>query len=363
MIFAIIKISEREMRWLNTVGVGVGPTLFGACFLRRAAKAAGMFVFSFLLVFLFMAAVVERGFAQCPGCADNGTSILGVHSNGGRECASCHAPHTGSSGTEPGIISDQRGPEQDGSEQVVADNGGSRALWGHNANPSYGMKVLFGDTENSVEVVAAGVASPSEEVEGILLCLSCHDGNVSPQTMMARQSYERKMGILGHFGKQPIPTLLGDDAIDTDNSVDHPLGADATIPLTSGLHFANGMFSVMPGSPYARFMTNYGLPVLTPGKRSVPYGVNSEGKPYLLCTTCHNQHLGAVYPSTRTSPIGGDGGGRTYRTYFFANGPYNAKFDDAPGDRAASTAQFCRQCHIDLANEGNNTLNIKTAFY
>jgi hypothetical protein len=53
----------------------------------------------------------------------------------------------------------------------------------------------------------------------------------------------------------------------------------------------------------------------------------------VLCTTCHNQHLMAVYPSTATSPIGGDRGGRLYSTSFF-NGPYNPEFDNAPGSRA-----------------------------
>jgi hypothetical protein len=62
------------------------------------------------------------------------------------------------------------------------------------------------------------------------------------------------------------------------------------------------------------------------------------------------------------NPIGGDGGGRVYGTYFFVNGPYDPKFDTVPSTRATPTAQFCRQCHMDLANEGNNSLDIRTAF-
>jgi len=250
-----------------------------------------------------------------------------------------------------------------GSEPGGAAEAEGIALWGHYASPSYGPTVRFGDPENYVEVPPARVASAGEEVNGVLLCLSCHDGNLTPQTMMPSQSYARKMGLLGNPDRQPIPTLLADGPLLSGYAFDHPLGADATIALSDGLVFTKGVFSVIPGSFYTRFMANYGLPVLTPGKRSVRYGVNGAGKPYLLCTTCHDQHLMTAYPSTAASPIDGDGGGRLYSTYFFANGPYNPKFDTAPGSRAPSTAQFCRQCHLDLANEGNNTLNIRTAFY
>ena len=210
--------------------------------------------------------------------------------------------------------------------------------------------------DNFVEVVPTRVTSPSEEVVGVLLCLSCHDGNLTPQTMMPSQSYSRRVGLLGATGRQAIPSLLSESAFE------HPLGADATITLTNGLMFSDRQFTVIPGSPYARFVENYGLPVLAMGKRTVPYGVNQEGQPYLLCTTCHNQHTATVYASTGTRPIAGDGGGRSYGTYFFVNGPYNPKSDIVPTNRALSAAQFCRQCHLNVANEGNNALNIRTAF-
>ncbi|MGA3087430.1 MAG: hypothetical protein ABSD75_02385 [Terriglobales bacterium] len=313
------------------------------------SKSAGTLV---LFVFFVLALVLTAhpyGLAQCDDCAAaSPASILGEHRVGGRECASCHAPHNGSVVTVPGVA-------------VAA---GSTALWGTDATPSYGPLVPLGDPGSYVMAVPARAASSNEEVVGILLCLSCHDGNLTPQTMMASESYAHKMGFPNRAGRQPIPTLLGGDgALASGYSIDHPLGTDATITLSDGLGFANGIFSVIPGSPYARFMANYGLPVLMPGKRLVPYGVDLEGKPYVLCTTCHNQHLGAGYSSTATSPIVGDGGGRVYSTFFFANGPYNPKFDTAPSGRAPSTAQFCRQCHIDMANEGNNSFDIKTVFY
>lgn len=300
-------------------------------------------VSAFVLLIL-IAVAAQRAYAQCDGCSGSpAASILGVHNNGGRGCAGCHAPHTGLPG-------------------ATAEAGGI-ALWGQNAIPSYGSTVRLGGPDNYVELRPARVASPGEEIAGVLLCLSCHDGNLTPQTMMPSQSYARKVGLLGNPGRQPLPTLLVDSAFGGEYSFDHPSGPDATITLSDGLVFTNGEFSVVPGSPYARFVENYGLPTLTRGVRSVPYGVNGAGQPYLLCTTCHNQHLMTVYPSTAASPIGGDGGGRLYSTYFYANGPYSPKFDTAPGTRAPSTAQFCRQCHLDLSNEGNNSLNIRTAFY
>ena len=340
--------SERDLRGLSNRSMST----------RSITHSVGFFwtyVFKRLLrtapvVLFLVVASIPYSFAQCNNCASpDAANILGVHNDGGRGCAGCHAPHSG------GFLGSETG---DSETREVAPG---VALWG-SANPSYGEMVRLSDTENYVEVPPARVASPSEDVIGILLCLSCHDGNLTPQTMTSGQSYARRMGFLGKPGRQPIPSLLADD-MPASNNVEHPLGPDATITLSDGLVFANGAFGVIPGSPYARFMANYGLPVLAPGKRFPPYGgVNGAGQPYLLCTTCHNQHLMTTYPSTTTSPIAGDGGGRSYGTNFFANGPYNSEFDKVPGNRAPSTAQFCRQCHMDLANEGNNTLNIPTAF-
>ncbi len=56
---------------------------------------------------------------------------------------------------------------------------GSYALWGQDASPLYGKTVAFGDNGRYVEVLPNGIASGSQEVGGILLCLSCHDGNLT----------------------------------------------------------------------------------------------------------------------------------------------------------------------------------------
>ena len=211
--------------------------------------------------------------------------VLGAHNNQGRGCAGCHAPHSGSFGSGHGGSADA----------------GSYALWGQDASPLYGQTIKFGDNGQYVEVLPTSITSGSTEVGGILLCLSCHDGNLTASNMMTNQSYEQKIGLLTNttYGNKPIPTLLGNDGTTAGNYTnDHPVGVNATISTTQpGLVWAAGKFTVTPGSQYAQFVANYGWPALAPGKWSTPYGVNSAGLPYVACTTCHNQHVMTVYTS------------------------------------------------------------------
>jgi len=275
--------------------------------------------------------------------------VLGAHNNQGRGCAGCHAPHSGSFGSGHGGGADA----------------GSYALWGQDASPLYGKTIAFGDNGEYKEVLPSTIATGSQEVGGILLCLSCHDGQVTQSNMMANQAYEQVIGLITNttYGAGKIPTLLGNDGSTPGNYTnDHPVGLNATIRSGNGLVFANNAFTVTPGSPYAQFVTNYGWPALAPGKWSAPTGVNPSGQPYVLCTTCHNQHVMTVYTSTASSPINGDGGGKFYATYFFVNGPYNPNIQGYAANQAPSTTQFCRQCHFGEANEANNTNTIKTVF-
>jgi hypothetical protein len=279
--------------------------------------------------------------------------VLGAHNNGGRGCAGCHAPHSGSFGSGHGGGADA----------------GSYALWGQDASPLYGQTIAFGDGGKYTELLPATITGGSQEVGGILLCLSCHDGNLTPSNMMAKSSYEQTIGLLTNtaYGKAPIPTLLGNDGTGTGPNAynnDHPVGQMATISTTMpGLTFNGTKFALTAGSQYAQFVANYGYPALAPGKWSQPFAVTAGGKPYVLCTTCHNQHVMTVYTSSASSPIAGDGGGLWYATYFFVNGPYNPNVTPDPtGKTAPSTTQFCRQCHFGEANEANNTNNIKTQF-
>jgi hypothetical protein len=278
--------------------------------------------------------------------------VLGAHNNNGRGCAGCHQPHSGSFG----------------SGQKGAADAGSYALWGQDASPLYGATVAFGDGGKFTEVLPASITSGSQEVGGILLCLSCHDGNLTPKNMMVNQAYEQRVGLLTNaaYGTQPIPTLLGNDGTGTGNySNDHPVGQMATISdMTAyGLTFGGKSYNIpAPNTPYGQFIANYGYPALAPGKWSQPFGVTAGGKPYVLCTTCHNQHVMTVYTSSAASPIAADGGNHYYATFFFVNGPYNPNLTSNNGYTAPSSTQFCRQCHFGEANEANNTNNIKTQF-
>ena len=301
-----------------------------------------------LLTIIFVLAVAGLMTAQN---WSSPVDVLGAHGNQGRGCAGCHAPHSGAFGS--------------GNTATGSSDAGSYALWGQDASPLYGKSIAFGDNGKYVEVLPGTITGGSQEVGGILLCLSCHDGNLTPSNMMTNQSYEQKMGLLTNtaYGSNPIPTLLGNDGTTAGNySNDHPVGQNATISSGSGLVWANNSFTVTPGSQFAQYVANYGWPALAPGKWSSPWGVNGAGKPYVLCTTCHNQHVMTVYTSSAASPIAGDGGGKWYATYFFINGPYNPNVGAVGGTQANSTTQFCRECHFGESNEANNTNNITTKF-
>jgi len=276
--------------------------------------------------------------------------VLGAHNNNGRGCAGCHAPHIGSFG----------------SGHNGGADAGSYALWGQDASPLYGATIAFGDGGSYTEVLPASITTGSQEVGGILLCLSCHDGNVTAKNMMANQSYEQRIGLLSNtaYGSNPIPTLLGNDGTGAGNYTnDHPVGQLANISTTHpGLVWTGTKFTVTAGSQYAQFVANYGWPALAPGKWSNPYGTTAGGKPYVLCTTCHNQHVMTVYTSSAGSPIANDGGGKFYATFFFVNGPYNPNINNVANTNAPSSTQFCRQCHFGESNEANNTNNITTVF-
>src|ERR1035438_8200514 len=277
--------------------------------------------------------------------------VLGAHNYLGRGCAGCHAPHSGAYGAGQSVKS--------------GTDTGSYALWGQDASPLYGATIAFGDGGKYTEVLPATITSGNQEVGGILLCLSCHDGNVTPHNMMANQSWEQAVGLLTNtaYGANPIPTLLGNDGTTAGNyNNDHPVGQLATISTGNGLVFDGTKMSVTPGSQYATYVANYGYPALAPGKWSQPFGVTSGGKPYVLCTTCHNQHVMTVYTSSSASPDASDGGGKWYATYFFVNGPYNPNINNVTNTNAPSTTQFCRQCHFGESNEANNTNNIPTVF-
>ena len=79
-----------------------------------------------MLVLMFVFAVAGLVMAQNWSST---VDVLGAHNNGGRGCAGCHAPHSGSFGSGHGGVSDA----------------GSYALWGQDASPLYGATIKFGE--------------------------------------------------------------------------------------------------------------------------------------------------------------------------------------------------------------------------
>jgi len=304
-----------------------------------------------MLVLMIVLAISGWVMAQS---ATSTVDVLGAHNNNGRGCAGCHQPHSGAFGAG----------------YKGATDTGNFALWGQDASPLYGKSIAFGDGGNFVEVLPSSIVSNGTndaEIGGILLCLSCHDGQVTNTNMMTNQLYEQKVGLLTNtaYGSNPIPTLLGKDGSTAGNyENDHPVGTNAVIRASTanGLTYANGVFSVTPGSNYEKFVMNYGWPSLQPGKWGMQYGVNAAGSAFPTCTTCHDQHVMTVYTSYGTYGIANDKGGKYYAKLFFINGPYNPNVVITDGKSAPSTTQFCRQCHFGEANEANNTFTIPTTF-
>ena len=313
-------------------------------FLRRCISAE-RFTLAIVQVGFFVAASAAGG-AQASSPEAQMSMVLGPHSDGTRGCEVCHVPRVA-----------PYGGEADATAEKVP-----KTLWGQSGGPAYGPMVSLVDGMRLAEVHPERVASSREEALGILLCLSCHDGSLTPQNMMQGWSYERQMGLLAStpYRDVKIPTLLGETEVPAQ---EHPLGVAAQIPDGGGLVWANGTFSVTPRSPYAQFVANYGAPALLSSARTAAYGVNHDGAPYALCTTCHDQHVNSVFASGAGNPIAGDGGGKVYTTFFFVNGPYNPKIDKLAQQNASSAAQFCRQCHFEVSNEANNANHVPTAFF
>jgi hypothetical protein len=186
--------------------------------------------------------------------------------------------------------------------------------------------------------------------------------------MMKNKAYEQQIGALpSTYGAGAIPTLLGNDGTsNNDYHNDHPIGESATLDLALGATYgdsAQGLVYVIsgtsitsvtaaPGGQYSQFMTSYGAPALMKGAYVYPTPVNASGLPYVVCTTCHNQHVMNVYAASSTSQIAGKATG-TYGTFFFVNAPYDVANTTVPYSQATTTTQFCRQCHFRLSNEAN----------
>jgi hypothetical protein len=222
--------------------------------------------------------------------------------------------------------------------------------------------------------------SRSAEVTGIMMCLSCHDGNIAQGAMMTNQSYEQKMGLLpaNAYGPAAIPTLLGNDGTAAGNyGNDHPIGPDANL---GAVGVANNFTLVAGGcargtidclrvkstaTAYNAFVAHYGAPNIISNGHGTPVVIvdGAPQKSFLVCTTCHTPHAMYTYKANADAPIAGDTSS-IFPTYFFIAAPYNPGSN--PGvSQASSATQFCRQCHFTGAggsNEGNGIMGVTTAF-
>jgi hypothetical protein len=299
--------------------------------------------------------------------------VLGAHNNYGRGCAGCHAPHSGARGAGGGT------------EGAVVDAwSGANALFAQDMGPLFATAAGYFDFSDMKNTGSAGnyvfippsTQNPTSwniqqynDVRNIVMCLACHDGAVAKGAMMANWAYEEQIGALPTtYGTQKIPTLLGNDGSSAGYHNDHPVGENATLASALGSYYndsGNGLVFVInatkgsitsatPAGKYLTFMQNYGDPAIGSAR------VNAAGVPYLVCTTCHNQHVMNIYAASANNPIRESSTG-TYATYFFVNGPYNINNLTVPPTQAASTTQFCRQCHFGESNEANGG-NLATSF-
>ncbi len=303
----------------------------------------------FLIVLMF---VTAAGFAAAQIYSPS-TDVLGAHLNYGRGCAGCHAPHSGALGN--------------GKSPVAGTDTGSVALWGEDASPLYGMTIAFAGQTTPATVKAGGtptaevlpgsLGAGTPDVSGILMCLSCHDGNLAKGAMMRNAVYEK---LPSTYGGAAVPTLLGNNGVSGAGAAsymtDHPVGQGAVIPCGVANHGWDCTYSatgkIQPGPLMTQFINNYGFFVS-------PQVINNQ--PTVMCTTCHNQHLMNVVsvtgvPGTYTGGTVAVASGASglpagnYATMFFIRAPYNSANQNAGSNQ---TAQFCRQCHGGESNEMN----------
>ncbi|MFZ0309232.1 MAG: hypothetical protein WAL89_13755 [Candidatus Sulfotelmatobacter sp.] len=294
------------------------------------------------LVTLMILAVAAFAAAQIgPPTSD----VLGAHLNYGRGCAGCHAPHNGAMGN--------------GNDKSGDLTGGTSILWGQDVGALFGKVIITGGTGKATgngytETLPASMAAGTPDVNGLLTCLSCHDGNYAEGAMMKDAIYETLPNTYGTYNT--IPTLLGAGKNVEGYLATHPVGLNATIGCGGQWNWdctisASGTVQ-MTGPNSSQFVNNYGF-FVSPGVWN--------NTPVVVCTTCHNQHLMNVVNVQDTvfgTKVSGLPQGY-YQTMFFVIGPYN------PGSGTVGsnqTAQFCRQCHGGEANESNGTYLIPTTF-
>jgi hypothetical protein len=361
-----------------------------------------------MLIALCVLVMATLALAQNPtytqGTGITGIDKLGAHQNGGRGCVGCHAPHSGARGNG--------GNAGTGAVETTDVATGNFALWGQDLSPLYSKTLAFGDEGEFAITFGANFAANDEAVvTGVMMCLSCHDGNIAKGAMMTNYAYEQRANLLpanAYGTANHIPTLLGNDGTTAGNyENDHPIGPSATLgavgiastnatstriilgtcgtaPNTAPCTLANpnNTTGTQPGA-YIRFVNHYGSfnvtrsntatgadPSWAAGGRAqpvvIPAGATDATTAYLVCTTCHTPHSMYTYGGTLGS---GSGSGlvtsQTVPSYFFVAAPYNPGAPVPDGTQASSATQFCRQCHFTGAggsNEGSGINNVTTSY-
>src|SRR5271167_227301 len=113
-----------------------------------------------LLVFVAATIVMAQPAQYVPT-----SDVLGAHLVYGRGCVACHTPHSGAHGN--GI-------------NTTDPNSGDIALWGADVGPYFTQTFAFGDAgKYPVTTPASTAAGIGDPATVIMLCLSCHDGNLA----------------------------------------------------------------------------------------------------------------------------------------------------------------------------------------
>ncbi len=262
------------------------------------------------------------------------SDVLGAHLNYGRGCAACHAPHGGAYGN---------------GAAKTAQTSANTYLWGQDTSSLLGKTILV--SGGFSETLPTALSATTPDVSGVLMCLSCHDGNYATGAMMKNAVYESLPATYGTFNS--IPTLLGaaGGLAVGDYTANHPVGLNAVLSC-GGTHSwdcvnTNGSIA-MTGPSSSQFVTDYGMFVK-------PSTYNNTA--VIMCTTCHNQHSMNAVKVTNGKGTGLPTG--IYKTMFFIAAPYNPASTTAGSNQ---TAQFCRECHGGESNEMGGGAALPTVF-
>ena len=237
---------------------------------------------------------------------------------------------------------------------------GNIALWGEDVSSLYGKTIITGQSEHGsvTHTLPSSITAGTPDVAGILMCLSCHDGNLAQAAMMKNKVFETLPASYGT--KNTIPTLLGNDDGSVGNYLnDHPVGNDATVGCGGQYDWdctidATGKIQ-MNGPNSFKFVQNYGFFVSTKRRRrQAGRDVHHlpQPAPDERGQGNHGVSLDATTSDRQLRLPSGD-----YATMFFIRAPYNPASGTSGSNQ---TAQFCRQCHGGEANEMNGGTAIPT---